>query len=91
MRYLLAVDDNGESFQPSPDPLLESSQKVVESIKLGDQGPFDEILKPLMENEAIFGFNLYTSPLQDKVLEAFASLVKGKGAVRETLHRYVTE
>ena len=91
MRYLLAVDDNGESFQPSPDPLLESSQKVVESIKLGDQGPFDEILKPLMENEAIFGFNLYTSPLKDKVLEAFASLVKGKGAVRETLHRYVTE
>lgn len=91
MRYLLATDDNGDSFQPSPDPLLESSQKVVESIKLGDQGPFDEILKPLMENEAIFGFNLYASPLKDKVLEAFTSLVKGKGAVRETLHRYVTE
>ena len=44
-----------------------------------------------MENEAIFGFNLYTSPLKDRVLEAFASLVKGKGAVRETLHRYVNE
>ena len=91
MRYLMAIDDEGVSFQPSPDPLLESSMKVVENIKLGDQGPFDEILKPLMENEAIFGFNLYASPLKDKVLEAFASLVKGKGAVRDTLHRYVAE
>ena len=87
----MAKDDEGVSFQPSPDPLLESSMKVVENIKLGDQGPFDEILKPLMENEAIFGFNLYASPLKDKVLEAFASLVKGKGAVRDTLHRYVAE
>lgn len=91
MRYLMAIDDNGESFQPSPDPLLEWGMKVVESIKLGDQGPFDEVLRPLMENEAIFGFNLFASPLKDKVLEAFASLVKGKGAVRETLHRYVAE
>ena len=91
MRYLMALDDNGEKFQPSPDPLLESSMKVVEGISLGDKGPFDEVLKPLMENEAIFGFNLYTSPLKDRVLEAFASLVKGKGAVRETLHRYVNE
>ena len=91
MRYLMALDDNGEKFQPSPDPLLESSMKVVEGISLGDKGPFDEVLKPLMENEAIFGFNLYASPLKDRVLEAFASLVKGKGAVRETLHRYVNE
>lgn len=91
MRYLLAIDDEGNRFQPSPDPLLESCMKVVENINLGDQGPFDEILKPLMENESIFGFNLYNSPLREKVLKAFTSLVKGKGAVRATLHKYVNE
>lgn len=91
MRYLMAIDDNGNAFQPSPDPLLEEGMKVLSSVKLGDKGPFDETLKPLMENEAIFGFNLYASPLKDKVLTAFSSLVKGKGAVRETLHSYVAE
>lgn len=85
MRYLLAVDDFGNAFTPSPDPLLEESQKVVESIKLGDQGPFDEKLRPLMENKTIFGFDLYNSPLKDKVLAYFSSMVKGKGGVRETL------
>ena len=89
MRYLMAIDDEGASFTPSPDPFLEEGMKILSSVSLGDQGPFDSTLKPLMENEAIFGFNLYSSPLRDKVLDAFASLVKGKGAVRETLHRYV--
>ena len=28
---------------------------------------------------------------QEKVLKAFTSLVKGKGAVRATLHKYVNE
>ena len=91
MRYVMAVDDEGNSFQPSPDPMLEEAMKVVAPISLGDEGPFDEILRPLMENEAIFGFNLYASPLKDKVLKAFASMVKGKGAVRKTLHETVAE
>ena len=85
----MAIDDEGASFTPSPDPFLEEGMKILSSVSLGDQGPFDSTLKPLMENEAIFGFNLYSSPLKEKVLDAFASLVKGKGAVRETLHRYV--
>mgnify|MGYP003307663055 CR=1 FL=1 len=89
MRYLLAVDDNGNEFEPSPDPLLESSMAVVKSLKLGRSEDYGKTLKVLMENTNIFGFNLWESPLKDKVLDAFASMMTGKGAVRATLHKYV--
>ncbi len=36
MRYLMAVDDNGEKFELSPDPLLEAVCPVVAGIRLGD-------------------------------------------------------
>ncbi|MCF0237492.1 MAG: mannitol dehydrogenase family protein [Sphaerochaetaceae bacterium] len=88
MRYCLGVDDNGNAFTPSPDPLLEMAQEQVSGIKLGDKGPFDEKLKTLMENTQIWGLNLYESPLKDRVLEAFEKLVAGKGAVRNTIHEY---
>ncbi len=89
MRYLLGVDDNGKAFELSPDPLLESSKAFLEGLKLGDEGPYDKYIRPLMENENIFGLNLWTSPLKDKVVNAFASMMKGPGAVRKTLHEYV--
>ena len=86
LRYLLGVDDNGQAFELSPDPLLESSRACLEGLKLGDKGPYDKYIKPLLENENIFGYNVWTSPLKDKVVDAFASMMKGNGAVRETLH-----
>jgi len=89
MRYLLGVDDTGKTFELSPDPLLDSSRAVVSSLKLGVPADYATVLKPLMENVNIFGFNLWTSPLKDRVLDAFASMMKGPGAVRATLHEYV--
>ena len=89
MRYLLAVDDNGNEFTLSPDPMTSTFQPMLKDVKLGCEGPFDEILKPMLTNEKLFGLDLTATPLAAKVVEDFASLVRGKGAVRDTIHAIV--
>jgi fructuronate reductase len=86
-RYLMGVDDDGKAFEPSPDPLLESSRKFVSGIKLGDSGPFHDRLEGLLSNEKIFGVDLYEAGLGELVEARFAELVAGPGAVRATLKR----
>nr|WP_026477348.1 mannitol dehydrogenase family protein [Alkaliphilus transvaalensis] len=88
-RYLMAIDDNGDHMELSPDPLLEEVTPYVASIGLGDKGPFHKELKPILSNKTIFGVNLYEVGLGDGVEEYFAELVSKKGAVRETLKKYV--
>jgi fructuronate reductase len=89
-RYLMGVDDEGRTFEPSPDPLLESSRKHVAGIKLGDPGPFHARLEGLLSNEKIFGIDLYKAGLGEKVESYFADLVAGRGAVRATLRKYLS-
>lgn len=88
-RYLMGVDDEGRAFEPSPDPLLESSRKHVAGIKLGDPGPFHDRLEGLLSNEKIFGIDLYKAGLGEKVESYFADLVAGRGAVRAALRKHL--
>lgn len=88
-RYLLAVGDDGEPFEPSPDPMLKDVQKHLEGIKLGDKSGYSEKLKPILSNSAIFGVDLYEVGLGELVEKYFGELIAGKGAVRNTLKKYV--
>ena len=90
LRYLMAVDDNGESFEPSPDPLMETLRPQMVKLKLGDMQA-EEILRPIMENASIFGVNLYEAGMADRVYGYFMELNAGVGAVRETLKKYLRE
>ena len=90
LRYLMAVDDNGNAFEPSPDPLLETAQAYVRDFKLGEK-PDCSKLEGLLRNAAIFGVDLVEAGLADKVCAYFTELTAGPGAVRATLHKYVTE
>ncbi len=85
MRYLLAVDDEGKSFDPSPDPLLEELQGHLDAVVLGGDVDAHAALEPILSNSAIFGTNLYETPLAARVEELFTKLVAGPGAVRTTL------
>ncbi|MBO7135311.1 MAG: mannitol dehydrogenase family protein, partial [Spirochaetaceae bacterium] len=37
LRYLLAVDSKGRSFEPSSDPMLKEMQEKLKSVRLGDK------------------------------------------------------
>lgn len=89
-RYLLAVDDKGDPFTPSPDPLLDSSMEYMKDIQLGNvENNCHKALKPLLSNPVIFGVNLYDAGLGETVEKYFSELTAGVGAVRQTLKRHV--
>ena len=88
LRYLMAIDDNGKSFTPSSDPLLETVQPYVADIKLGDTIDAEERLKPILQNENIFGIDLYAIDMAPLVCQYFNEMIKGPGAVGTTLVKY---
>lgn len=87
LRYLMGIDDNGNPFTPSPDPLLEYGQEQVKGISLGYSGSLDQ-LKNILSNEKIFGVNLYEVGLADITLKYFKSMIEGVGSVRKTLQEF---
>ena len=88
MRYLMAVDDEGQPFELSPDPLLGEICPRIEGIRLGDTD-VEDIIRPVMENAGIFGVNLYEAGMAGKVCGYFKELIAEPGAVRKTLEKYV--
>ena len=88
LRYLMAVDDNGEKFELSPDPLLETVCPVVAGIKFGDTD-VEGMIRPLLTNRTIFGVDLYEAGLAGLTVQYFKELIAGVGAVRATLKKYV--
>lgn len=85
-RYLLGVDDKGEAFTLSPDPLLETLQGNLQGVKLGDT---ESNVRAILEDEQLFGVKLYDIGLGDKIEGMFYELLAGPGAVRSTIEKYV--
>lgn len=89
LRYLMAVDDAGNAFTPSSDPLLEAASAYVADYELSDAPKDLSRLDPLLSNEKIFGVNLCAVSMADTVKNYFAELSAGVGAVQATLEKYV--
>jgi fructuronate reductase len=89
-RYLLAVDDEGKEIAVSPDPLLTELQEKIGDIVWDDPKSYNGQLRAVLKNEIIFGIDLTKTPLADKIETIFVELLAGKGAVRATLHKYVS-
>ncbi len=88
LRYLMAIDDKGNAFELSPDPMLDSACFYVADMKLGEDYDVESKLKPILENEKIFGVNLYEVGMAELVCNYFKELTVGPGAVRKVLEKY---
>ena len=88
-RYLLGLDDKGQEMTLSPDPLLEPLQAYLSGIKLGDPGSVGDSLRPILSNVDLFGLDLYSVGLGEKIVGYFREMVSGKNAVRATLEKYL--
>ncbi len=71
LRYLRATDDNGNPMEISPDPLKDKLQSMTP--------------QEILAERAIFGLNLTETNLADRIMGYYESMLKGAGAVRETL------
>jgi len=86
--YLLGIDDQGNPFEVSPDPLYESLKNCLEGICLGQgQADIHGKLKPVLSDSSLFGLDLYESVLGERVEEYFTKMISGAGEIRKLLLR----
>ena len=88
LRYLMGINDNGDKFELSSDPMLEALAPYVADIRLGDTQIHEKVM-PILSNDSIFGINLYDAGLGNLVEEYFIQMLAGKGAILKTLESYV--
>ncbi len=89
-RYLKGIKDNGEPFEPSPDPMLEELQAIVAPLEIGKADQDYSCLHALYTRKDVFGLDLYEAGLGEQIEGMVKELFAGVGAVRATLHKYVT-
>ena len=88
-RYLMGLDDQGHEMNLSSDPMLGTLQTYISMIKFGDKQSVGDNLKPILSNDQLFGVNLYTIGLGEKIEGYFTEMISGTGAVRFTLEKYL--
>ena len=89
MRYLLAVDDEGKEMELSADPMKDALCAKLSGVKAGDPASYHGELREILRNEVIFGSDLEKAGLADRIEEMFVEELKGPGAVRATLRKYL--
>lgn len=88
-RYLLGIDDNGNKFELSSDPMLDELTEQLVSVEAGQPDSYAGQLADILSNEHIFGIDLYKAGIGKKIEKMFVELIAGKGAVRDTLRKYL--
>ncbi len=89
-RYLSGLDDNGEAFEQSSDPMLAELKEIVAGYTLNGGNDYSR-LRALYSRKDIFAVDLYEIGLGGKVEAMVAELYDGVGAIRRTLKKYVTK
>ncbi|MCC5467228.1 mannitol dehydrogenase family protein [Pelosinus baikalensis] len=88
-RYLMGLDDQDNEMSLSSDPLLSTLTAYISGIKIGDVESVGDSLQPILSNEEIFGVNLYSVGLGEKIEGYFKEMISGSGAVKATLQKHL--
>lgn len=89
LRYLLAVDDKGEPFELANDPMKERLCHQLKGIVVGQAESYTGQLKNILNDTQIFGVDLTTLPLGERIEGLFIELMAGVGSVRQTLTNHL--
>ena len=89
LRYLLALDDQGEKMPLSSDPMLDQLTSQLEEIEFGNPNSVGDKLKSILSSEKLMGLDLYQIGLGEKIEGYFKEMIVEKGAVRATLTKYL--
>ncbi len=91
LRYMLGVDDKGNTYELAPDPMNEEIQERFKDIVVGKPETFTNQLKPILSNERLFFTDLYKDGVGEKIETMFREMLAGPGAVKATIHKYVNQ
>lgn len=89
LRYLLAVDDEGNAMPVSADPMLAALQAELAGVTLGDPDSCRGKLDGILSNAVLFGVDLHAAGLADKIEAFLRDMLAGRGAVRAALVKYL--
>ncbi len=89
LRYLLAVDDEGKTYELAPDPMTAELREQMADIVVGDSSSLKDQLRGILSNEIIFATDLYKAGIGEKIEEIFREEIAGPGAVRRTVKKYL--
>lgn len=89
-RYLIAVNDEGEQFELSSDPMLLELKEMLKDIKIGHVETYKGQLKQILSNENIFHINLYDAGIGELIEQMFVEEIASEGAIRATLKKYLS-
>ena len=90
LRYLLGVDDRGNSIKLAPDPMLGQLQEKLSGIVFGDPESLMRQPYEILSNEHLFGIDLYKAGIGECIEELLREEISGEGAVRRTLKKYLS-
>lgn len=90
LRYMLGVDDQGNAYELAPDPMNEEIQEQLSGIVVGRPETFTDQLRPILSNERVFFTNIYENGLGEKIETMFRDMLAGPGAIKATVHKYVS-
>ena len=74
-RYLQGIDDEGNRFELSPDPMLDELKGMD--------------AKAILKKKEIFAVDLYEDSLADRILAMYDEMQAGPGSIRKVLKKYV--
>ena len=87
---MVAVDDEGRTFDLSPDPMLPRLREQLAGVTPGDPDSLGDQLKLILSNPTLFGSDLYQAGPGEKIEGMVREQLAGPGAVRETLKRWLS-
>jgi len=85
-RYLVGLNDHGNTFSLAPDPLLSELRPLFSECSIGDTSNYKAALNSLLSNSSIFGVDLYEAGIAPQIEEYFTEMMAEPGAVRAVLH-----
>ena len=88
MRFLLGMDDDGNAFEIPSDPMKGELQAALAGIEFGKPESYSGQLEAILRNETLFGVDLFSVNLGEKIEGMFCELIAGAGAVRTALEKY---
>lgn len=89
LRYMMGIDDNGNTYVLAPDPMNEEFTNAYKTIEFGKPETLKDQMKSILSNEKIFFVDLYKAGLGEKIEGYLREMLAGKGSTMATIRKYM--
>lgn len=89
LRYLLGVDDTGETFRCSDDPRLDELQEKLREVRFDAPESLGDALRPILSDDTLWSCDLNAVGLSGKIQYMLLKMLEGPGAVKNTLEQFL--